>query len=444
MEKVFENQSIYKSYFQLALPVVFSMVASMIYNLADTFFVSQTQNTDLIAGVSLCTPLFSLMLALGDIFGLGGSALISRLLGKKRYQESRQISSFCFYAAIAVGLATSLILLVFQRPTLTMLGAFGSNYRYAADFYQIMSIGAVFIIVSLIPGNVLRTEGLAKETMIATIVGTAITIVLDPFLIIGLHLNAYGAAFSTVLGYLISDIIFIYYIIHRSKNISINKKEVKITSASIKEVLLIGIPASITNLMQSFGTALINNSLKPYGTKAIAALGISLKIYLIVMLVMVGFAFGAQPLFGYNYGAGKFRKLFKIIRFDLIVVVISAMITAAMIALAAPLIVRTFIKDQTIIQESSTMLRILLTSTPLIGIILVFTTLFQSSGQALGAFAMSICRQGVILLIVLETFGKLFAYQGVIWSQPVADLLTCLIGSFFLSSFVKKIKNKTS
>ncbi|KGO24182.1 hypothetical protein Q757_08590 [Oenococcus alcoholitolerans] len=103
-----------------------------------------------------------------------------------------------------------------------------------------------------------------------------------------------------------------------------------------------------------------------------------------------------------------------------------------------------FIKDQTIIQESSTMLRILLTSTPLIGIILVFTTLFQSSGQALGAFAMSICRQGVILLIVLETFGKLFAYQGVIWSQPVADLLTCLIGSFFLSSFVKKIKNKTS
>ncbi|GBG94193.1 hypothetical protein LFYK43_06520 [Ligilactobacillus salitolerans] len=303
MNNLFEKAPIHKAYFQLALPVVFSMVASMAYNLADTFFVSQTQNADMVAGVSICTPLFSLMLAFGDIFGIGGSALISRLLGEGNKKQSARISSFCFYAAIVFSVIVAVIMLVFERSILALMGATNATYQHAAAFYRIMAIGGGAIIVSLVPGNLLRTEGLAVQSMIGTISGVVITIILDPLFIFIFGLGAGGAALATVVGYLISTIILTFYTIRQGKVLKVKPDLAKVNLKAIIPLFAIGIPASITNLMQSFGTALLNNYLAPYGAKPVAALGISLKIYLVVMLFMIGFAFGAQPLIGYNYGS---------------------------------------------------------------------------------------------------------------------------------------------
>ncbi|WP_125761291.1 MATE family efflux transporter [Companilactobacillus hulinensis] len=428
MNELFEKESIPKAYFTLALPVVLGMVASMIYNLADTFFISQTQNTDLVAGVALCTPLFSFLLALGDIFGLGGSSLISRLLGQTENEKSKRVSSFCFYWGIILGVITAILLIIFENPILHMLGANDATYKFAASFYHIMAIGAPIIIVSLVPSNLIRTEGFAKQSMVGTIAGTVVTIILDPIFIFPLHMGAAGAALATVIGYGITDIILVWATLKYCNVISVDFHKMSINSKLITQVIVIGIPASITNLMQAFGTAILNRYLENYGAVQIAAMGIVLKVYMIIMLIMVGFAFGAQPLIGYNFGAKNMDRFKKIIRFDLTVEIVYALVLAAILMIFAPQIVGLFLKDTAVITAGTHILRAFLCTTPFIGAILVFTTVFQSTGKALDAFIMSIARQGVIFYLVIVIASRTFGYYGVVWSQPLADFLTFIIG----------------
>ncbi|KRK80409.1 MATE family efflux transporter [Companilactobacillus nodensis] len=437
MNELFEKESIPKAYFTLALPVVLGMVASMIYNLADTFFIAQTQNTDLVAGVALCTPLFSFLLALGDIFGLGGSSLISRLLGQTEHEKSRRVSSFCFYWGIILGVITAILLIAFENPILHMLGANNSTYHFAASFYHIMALGAPVIIVSLVPSNLIRTEGFAKQSMIGTIIGTIVTIILDPILIFPMNMGAAGAALATVIGYGVTDIMLIWATLKYCNVISVDIHKMSINKKLITQVIIIGIPASITNLMQAFGTAVINRYLESYGAVQIAAMGIVLKVYMIIMLIMVGFAFGAQPLIGYNFGAKNFDRFKKIIRFDLLVEMVYALVLAVILMIFAPQIVGLFLKNTAVITAGTHILRAFLCTTPFVGAILVFTTVFQSTGKALDAFIMSIARQGIIFYLVIVLASRIFGYYGVVWSQPLADLITFLIGLFLYKETFK-------
>ncbi|PBQ24307.1 MATE family efflux transporter [Levilactobacillus brevis] len=428
MEDLFERAPIPRAYFKLALPVVLSMVASMIYNLADTFFVSQTQNTNLVAGVALCTPLFSLLIAIGDIFGLGGSSLISRLLGEKAFQTGRRVSSFCLYGAVVFGLVTTILLLAFERPILHLLGATAVTYVYAAQFYRIMALGAMPIIVSIVPGNLIRTEGFATQSMIGTMVGTVITIILDPILIFSLGMGAAGAALATVIGYTISAGVLVYLTWRYCQVVSVDVRLSRIDGHLLRQVLFIGIPGAITNLMQAFGTAVLNRYLVDYGPTRVAAMGIVLKVYMIIMLVMVGFAFGAQPLIGYTFGAKNRARFKQILHFDLLVEVVYALVFAVILMIFAPQLMALFLHNPAVIQTGTYMLRAFLVTTPFVGAVLVYTTVFQSTGKASGAFIMSIARQGVVFYVMVVLGAQLFGYHGVIWAQPVADVLTCGLG----------------
>ena len=178
MDELFAKAPIKKVYFKLAFPVVLGMITTMIYNLADTMFVAKTGNTDLVAGVTIGAPLFTFLIAVSDIFGLGGSSLISRLFGEKRYDLSKRISSFCLFRSVIVGIILTVLLLVFAKPIFILLGVKAFTYSYAFDFYRIIALGLVFIIFSLVPQNLIRTEGLAFEAMLSTMIGTILAIIL--------------------------------------------------------------------------------------------------------------------------------------------------------------------------------------------------------------------------------------------------------------------------
>lgn len=424
---LFEKAPISKAYFKLALPVVLSMVISLVYNMVDTFFVAQTQNTNLVAGVSLCAPIFTLMIALGDIFGIGGSSVISRLFGQKQDEEGKNASGFCFYGAIVCGILVSLIMMIARKPILTILGTNQATLPYANQYYTYMALGATLIIVSLTPSNLIRTEGLATESMIGTITGSIINMILDPIFILYLNMGAGGAAIATIIGYFASDLVFIYLTLKKSKKLSISLKHTHITKNEVISIFTIGIPASITNLMSSFAMAMTNNYLVAYGNDKVAAIGIVLKINMIVLLVMIGFAFGAQPLLGYNYGAHNTKRLKEIIKFDLFVEITFAVITSIILALFTPSFIKIFMNDPSIIQAGTLMLRFLLLSSPCVGIILVFTTLFQSEGKALPALLLSIGRQGIVFTICLLLLSNIFGYYGIISSQMIADIITAII-----------------
>ena len=423
---LFEKVPISKAYFKLALPVVLSMVISLVYNMVDTFFVAQTQNTNLVAGVSLCAPIFTLMIALGDIFGIGGSSVISRLFGQKQDEEGKNVSDFCFYGAIVCGILVSLIMMIARKPILTILGTNQATLPYANQYYTYMALGATLIIVSLTPSNLMRTEGLATESMIGTITGSIINMILDPIFILYLNMEAGGAAITTIIGYFASDLVFIYLTLKKSKKLSISLKHTHITKNEVISIFTIGIPASITNLMSSFAMAMTNNYLVTYGNDKVAAMGIVLKINMIVLLVMIGFAFGAQPLLGYNYGAHNTKRLKEIIKFDLFVEITFAVITSIILALFTASFIKIFMNDPSIIQAGTLMLRFLLLSSPCVGIILVFTTLFQSEGKALPALLLSIGRQGIVFAIFL-LLSNIFGYYGIISSQMIADIITAII-----------------
>ena len=423
---LFEKVPISKAYFKLSLPVVLSMVISLVYNMVDTFFVAQTQNTNLVAGVSLCAPIFTLMIALGDIFSIGGSSVISRLFGQKQDEEGKNVSDFCFYGAIVCGILVSLIMMIARKPILTILGTNQATLPYASQYYTYMALGATLIIVSLTPSNLMRTEGLATESMIGTITGSIINMILDPIFILYLNMEAGGAAIATIIGYFASDLVFIYLTLKKSKKLSISLKHTHITKNEVISIFTIGIPASITNLMSSFAMAMTNNYLVTYGNDKVAAMGIVLKINMIVLLVMIGFAFGAQPLLGYNYGAHNTKRLKEIIKFDLFVEITFAVITSIILALFTSSFIKIFMNNPSIIQAGTLMLRFLLLSSPCVGIILVFTTLFQSEGKALPALLLSIGRQGIVFAIFL-LLSNIFGYYGIISSQMIADIITAII-----------------
>lgn len=439
MNDLFEKAPIPKAYFHLALPVVLGMVASMIYNLADTFFVAQTGNADLVAGIALGSPLFSFMLAIGDIFGLGGSAVISRALGKHHYEQSARISSFCFYIAIALSLVITALLLVFEQPILGLLGATAATRPYISDFYRILVLGSTFIIVSLVPGNIIRTEGLAQLSMIATISGTVLTIILDPLFLFGFHWGASGVAFANVLGYAVNTGLLVLFM-RRTKTLSLAPKLAHVSRPDFKAVVAVGIPASLTNLTQSFGMMILNSYLAAYGAQAVAAMGIVQKIYMVVMMVMVGFAFGAQPLIGYTYGAKNWDRLRATLRFDLKIEGGYASICAIILMLFAPQLIKLFMNQAAIISMGTHMLRAMLLTTPLVGFILVFTTVFQSIGAAMSALTMALSRQAVLLGLAIVILAQLFGLTGIIWAQPVADVLTCLIGGALYHQAFKAIR----
>ena len=170
-QALFSENKVSKTYIHMALPLVFSLVVTLIYNLADTFFVAQTNNTNLVAGVSLGTPLFTLLMALGNIFGQGGSSLISRMLGQKDHENVQHVSAFCFYVTIFIGIVIAAVMLVFRNPILYVIGANAETYSYASSYYIYLAVGAPIIMLSFIHSNFLRSEGMSKESMIGTILG---------------------------------------------------------------------------------------------------------------------------------------------------------------------------------------------------------------------------------------------------------------------------------
>ena len=436
--ELFEQAPVHKVYFKFALPVVFSMVVSLIYNMFVTYFIAHTGNTNLVAGVSLGAPIFTLMIALGDIFGLGGSSVISRLFGQKRDEDGKRLSVFCFYAALLCGIIIAILLLLLRTPILYLLGADTETFAYASQYFTVIVLGAPFIIVSYTPANLLRTEGFATASMTGTILGAIVNMILDPLFISVLKLGAAGAAIATVIGNIGADLFFVWFLLARSKRLSIKPAKFHIQSDEIRQIFAIGIPASITNLMQSFGMTLTNRFLLPYGNDKVAAMGIVMKINLIAVLIMVGFAFGAQPLIGYNYGAKNHSRLKEILRFCYAFECGIALVLAVLLSTLAPGLVGLFMQDASIVAIGVPMLRMQLLGMVFIAIILVTTCTFQSEGKAGGAFLLSVSRQGVVFAVVIMLASSVFGYRGVLMAQAISDFLTAILAVCLFYKLVHK------
>lgn len=426
-EELFARAPVAQAFFTLTLPSVVGKVVTIFYNLADTYFIAQTGDTALVAGVSLVGPVFTVMIALGDIFGLGGSSLIARLLGQGRADAARRINSFCFWAAAGLGAVLAALLLAFDGPVLAALGAGPDTLESAGEYYRWIALGAPFVLASMVPLNLLRSEGLANWAVAGSILGTVVNILLDPLFILVLRMGAAGAAIATVLGNVASVALSVWVYLCRSRLLSISPRLCRLSGRELKQILAIGLPASVTNLTQSLSLALTNRFLAPFGTDRVAAMGIVMKVNSIAFMLLVGFAFGAQPLFGYNYGAGNRARLRRVMGFSYgFLCGLSALLALGM-GLCAPALVRLFLDDGAVVQAGAQMLRFQLAGLVFAAAVLVSICVFQATGKALGAFLLSLCRQGLVFTAVILAGSALAGYTGVIAAQPVSDALTALL-----------------
>ncbi len=440
--ELFEKMPIKKAYLKLAMPVVLSGVLTLVYNMVDMFFVAKTGDTNIVAGVTLCGPIFTLLIAMGDIFGLGGSSVISRLLGMKKTEDGKRLSVFCLDGCFIFGILVAIVLLIFQNPILRLLGANEGTMAHASSYYFWIALGSPFVILALAPTNLLRTEGHANAAMIGSVTGSIVNMILDPVFIFGLNMGAGGAAIATVLGNVVADIFYVWFIFHKSQILSMRLKGFHISLEEIKQIFSIGIPSSITNIMQSIGVMLLNNFLLPYGNDAIAAYGIVSKVTMIVVMIMVGLAFGGQPLYGYLYGAKLKERMKGCLKYAYQLILVVSIVLSVVLACIAPFMISIFMNDSEMISLGAPMLRAVLLGMPFIGVTMVTTCIFQSCGKPLQALTLSAGRQGVFYAIIIFIMSALFGYQGVIHAQPASDVFTAVIALILLKNSVwKEIQN---
>lgn len=443
MEKneLFESMPVRKAVMKMSFPLMLSMLVTVIYNMADTFFIGQTGNANQVAAISLTTPIFMLLMALGNIFGMGGASFISRTLGEKDVKKVRNISSFCFYSALVLGIISILVLIGAMDTILTLLGTSPATQEFCREYLYYYILGAPFVLSSFTLSNIIRSEGASKEAMIGNLLGTVVNIILDPIMILGLGMGVIGAAIATVIGNICAVAYFLIYIIRKSEILSLSLKDFSIKNKIIPGVMAIGVPASVNNLLMSISYIFVNNYLMTYGDNAIGAMGIANKVISLVTLLLVGFASGSQPLLGYCYGAKNHKRLNELLRFSLGAVIIGGTIGGLIIFIFANNIVKVFINDMEVISYGTTMLKTLILSSPFIGVIFVLSTLFQAMGKGTQSMILAIGRQGLLFIPVLAILSQALGLNGTVFAQPVTDLFTTILSVGMFLIIRKELSN---
>ena len=437
-EDVFENNRLWTAMFKMTIPTIFSSLFIVIYNLVDVFWIGQIGNPDEMSALVLAIPVFMLMMALGNILGVGGSSYIARLLGKKDFNTIRQTSVFCFYAALALGVITNVLMLLGMSYLLKILGTSEATAPFTESYLNVVGYGCYALIFQTAYSFIIRSEGAAKESMIGMILGSIINIILDPVFILYLGMGVKGAAVATMIGALSTCLYFIWYILKHKTNLSMNIKYLRLKWTVFKEVVFVGLPASISQMFMCLSNIVLNNYLAKYGDLSIASMGIALRIYSFVPIVNIGFATGVAPLLGYNLGSGNMARLKAILYRALGLLFVAGVVFLLVFEFGAPVFVAVM-TDNTQIQVYSTyILRAIASTAPLLAVFFLAKTTLQAMGRAIEPLVLSISRQGLIFMPTVVLCDRWFGLTGIVWAQPVADVFSVTMGVWMVFYFIHK------
>lgn len=428
-----------KAVAKMAIPSVISSLVTVVYNMADTFFVGQTGDALQVAAVSLTNPIFILFMAFANMFGMGGSAAASMALGQKNEKRVRQVSAFVTYASLIVGVLFAVILLVFTGPILSLFGADAQTYEYARGYTVYVAVGAPFTIWSAAASFVVRAEGASREAMIGSMIGTIANIVLDPIFISGFGMGAAGAAIATTIGNLMASAYYLWYFLRRSKVMSLRPKDLTCREGILKGVCSTGLPTAIFSALMSVSTIVLNQILVAYGNDPVAAIGIVFKANMFITFLQMGLANGIQPLLGYSYGAGSMKRFQEVERFTKKCCVIVGVAATVLFFVAREPIIRLFISDNDVVRYGVEMLVAYMVSGPFIGILFVNMNCMQSVEHALPATILSVMRQGVLLIPLLYLLEAVAGLDGVIYGQAITDYIAVILSAVIWSKIKRKL-----
>lgn len=421
----FEESPILKAMMHFSLPMMIGSLLSVIYGILNVYFIGYLDNSHMISAISLTLPIFAVLMAFGNLFGVGGGTYISRLLGAKDYTKSHYVSSFSIYSSFIFGIIIAIIATPFTVQIASVLGASGQTLKFTSDYLKVQFLSTPFVILFFVLEQFARAIGKPIISMIGMISSVVLNMILDPILIFGFHLDVVGAALGTAISNLVAALFFIIYIVIKDDTLSLNIKHVKPTKTMAQEIFKIGIPAFLMVVLMGVTGLVVNLFLARYGNYAIASYGISFRLVQFPELIIMGLSEGVIPLIAYNFVSNKTRMK-DTIKAVILSIAVIFVVCMAIVLLFGHSIVQLFSTDPQIVTLATFILKVTMTSLLLNGIGFLFTGMLQATGQGRGATIMAIA-QGTVIIPVLFVLNALFGLTGVIWSLLIAETICALL-----------------
>ena len=431
----------------MALPTVISQIISIIYNLADIFFVGQIGDPDKVAAVSLVAPAFMITTALGNLFGIGGSSAISRALGKGNAELAKRTSTFCFYASIGAAALYSALLALFAKPFLRFYGASDATLPYAVEYtVWVLMVGAVPTVANVVLAHMLRADGKPRVASFGLSMGGILNMLLDPLFILAFGLGVTGVALATMLS---NAAVLVFFLLYRTRcaDSILDLSPADLSGSFRREVsgpvMASGIPAAVQTFVVSLFFMFLNRQARAYSDVHVAAMGIVQKLDNIPQYVSLGFAQGIIPLLGFAYAAGNYERMRSVSRFAVRVSVLFALLYVAVVEIFAPVLVRWFIPDSpATISLGTRFARIICVCTPLMAVCNIKNSTFQATGQARQALSICLFRKVYVGLPMLYLLDRLLPELGILIVTAVVDGIACFYVVYLERRFYRKLEGR--
>ncbi len=449
-ENILGTEKIGKLLAKFAIPGIISMVVNSLYNIVDQIFIGQGVGYLGNGATTVIFPMTTFAMAFSLLFGDGSAAFLSLKLGEKKEDEAARGTGAGIIGFVGIGIIITILYLIFLEPLCKLFGASEAILPYAKDYGRIITYGLPFCAVCAGGASIIRADGNPKFNMIGLFAGTIINVVLDPIFIFVFHWGVKGAAFATILGQFANAVLNIYYFSKKMRNVSLNRFVFRKSVSYIPRVSKLGISSFITQMALVVAMATRNNVLVTYGAQSkygpdipVTTLGITMKTFAIIMSIVIGLSAGAQPIFGYNYGSGKYDRVKK--TFKLVAVLSTIICTVAFfLAQFKPMaIISIFGSESDLYNEFAIKcMRIYLMLIPTVGIQIMSGIFFQALGYPVQASILSLSKQIIFQLPVTILLPVFMGVEGVLWAGPVSDVLafTTMIVMFLI--YWKKIFNK--
>ena len=439
------TQPIGKLLTQYAIPAIIAMTASSLYNMIDSIFIGHGVGAMAISGLAITFPLMNLAAAFGSLVGAGAATIASVKLGQKDYKAAQQILGNVITLNLVIGIAFTVVTLLFLDPILYFFGASEATIPYARDYMVVILLGNVVTHSYLGLNSMLRSAGYPRKAMFATIMTVVINIVLAPLFIFTFDMGIEGAALATVLAQAIALAWLVKLFCNKGEQLHLQRGIYRLRRNLVENIIGIGMAPFLMNLAACFIVILINKGLKQYdGDLAIGAFGIVNRITFLFIMIVMGLNQGMQPIAGYNYGAQQYQRVNRVMKLTIVAATVVTTVGFLVGELLPELAVKAFTTDPTLVEMGARGMRIVVMFYPVIGFQMVTSNFFQSIGMAKKAIILSLSRQVMILIPCLIVLPLFWGADGVWFSMPISDAAASVIAAVMLYRQFKQFKKRSA
>lgn len=442
-DQLFAETPVRRAVLALAVPTVISQIITVIYNMADTFFIGQMNDPNQVAAATVAMPAFVMLTALANLFGIGGASKIARCLGRGDEETARRTSAFSIWSAMTVALAYGGIVFLIRPWLLPTLGTNSETYNFCASYvFWTVTVGAVPTVLNACLAHLIRTEGYARQAGFGVALGGLLNIALDPLFIFVFRMEITGAAIATMLSNTAAAVYFFLFLyrIRRKTVITPNPRYYRIKDGVLCDVVVGGLPSFLMMLLGCLSNSVLNRLVTSYSNEATAGMGIAKKIDMIAFSVAQGMTQGVLPLIAYNYASGNWKRMRKSIWVTLgYTLLIACTATLTLFFFAAP-ITRCFIENEKTVSYGGSFLRVICFTCPSTAVNFMIITVFQATKQKVRSLILALLRKGSLDIPLMLVLNRFLGIIGIAWAVPIADWTALVVSLLLFLPYINKIK----